>query len=83
MSSGGGGNWAAMQPLTASTPLKYQEDNPKQEGSASYARYEAYKGAQTLEAFLRCGGTLGDLRHDEKKKYVEVNDAGIRMICHD
>ena len=62
-----------MQPLTASTPLKYQEDNPKQEGCASYARYEAYKGAQTLEAFLRCGGTLGDLRHDEKKNYVEVN----------
>ena len=62
-----------MQPLAASTPLAYQEDNPKPEDSAAYARYHKYKGAQTFEAFLQSGGTLRDLRKDKKNGYVAVD----------
>ena len=64
---------AAMPPLAASTPLAYQEDNPKPEDSAAYARYHKYKGAQTFEAFLQSGGTLRDLRKDKKNGYVSVD----------
>ena len=62
-----------MPPLAASTPLAYQEDNPKPEDSAAYARYHKYKGAQTFEAFLQSGGTLRDLRKDKKNGYVAVD----------
>jgi hypothetical protein len=46
--------------------------NPKREGSASYARFELYKFAKTVDAFITAGGTAADVAHDSKKGYISV-----------
>lgn len=48
------------------------KENPKREGSTSYDRFEFYRGAKTVQAFLDAGGTLADVKHDEAKGYIEV-----------
>lgn len=48
------------------------KENPKRAGSASFERFEAYKGSKTVEAFLEAGGTRADLAHDTAKEYIAV-----------
>jgi hypothetical protein len=49
---------------------KYQQQNPKQQDSKSYDRYDVYKSAKNLHEFLDAGGSLGDFRHDLKKGFL-------------
>ena len=60
-----------MAQLTADTPLKYNQKNPKKGGSR--LRYEGYKGATTFKEFLRLGGSIPDLRNDKKFNYVAID----------
>lgn len=46
--------------------------NPKRAGSASYNRFEFYRNAKTVQAFLDAGGTLADVKYDSGKGYIEV-----------
>ena len=51
----------------------FRQDNPKRKGSASAARYDKYKAANTYEEFLELGGTPADFKHDAGKGFaVEV-----------
>ena len=42
-----------------SARVRIQEENPKKAGSKSYARFERYKAAQTIQGVLDLGGTCG------------------------
>jgi hypothetical protein len=46
---------------------KHQQQNPKQQDSKSYDRYDAYMSANNLH---EAGGSLGDFRHDLKKGFL-------------
>ena len=43
-----------------SWPLVFDQENPKKAGSAAYKRYEAYKGARTVQEALSAGATSKD-----------------------
>lgn len=49
------------------------KENPKREGSASHARFELYRKAKTVQAFIDAGGTSGDIRYDEKAGHITVS----------
>ena len=56
----------------ANTPLRFQQDNPKQPGSKSYARYNGYKSSTSYSEMVRLGGTLGDFRHDLEAGFLII-----------
>ena len=55
---------------TRAASLNVAPENPKVVGSAAFDRYERYKAAKTVGAYLDAGGTRSDLRGDWDKGYV-------------
>ena len=54
------------------TKISVQQHNPKLRGSQSYARYERYKSATTLDEMLELGGTRDDFDFDTQRGYIVV-----------
>ena len=50
--------------------------NPKKITSASHARYELYKVGQTIDEFLKAGGTTADVNWDIDRGFVVVEAPG-------
>jgi hypothetical protein len=50
--------------------IALKQQNPKQQDSLSYDRYDDYKSAKNLHEFLDAGGSLKDFRHDLKKGFL-------------
>ena len=48
------------------------EENPKREGSSSYARFEKYTDGMTVDAYLKEGGHLADIRWDNEKNFISL-----------
>ena len=46
--------------------------NPKREGSAAHARFQAYFGAKTVEAAIAAGATRKDIAWDVKHGFIEI-----------
>lgn len=46
--------------------------NPKRPGSASHTRFAHYADGQTVEDFLKAGGTMGDINFDVGKGYIAL-----------
>jgi hypothetical protein len=59
----------------ASTIKVLAEKNPKRATSAAYKRFDLYQNDMTVEAFIKAGGTYGDLSWDSERKYIEVSPA--------
>lgn len=57
-------------------PIKYDQRNPKREGSMSFKRYEAYKAATTVAEFLSLGGVTADLAFDYSHGYLSFPSEG-------
>ena len=55
---------------SSTTPIQYQQTNPKKDPSKSYDRYHLYKQAATVGQFLSLGGTVRDLAFDYDRGYV-------------
>jgi len=49
--------------------------NPKKKGTLSYKRFQKYRGARTIGAFTKAGGTIKDLKSDVSHGYVKVHTA--------
>jgi len=47
--------------------------NPRAKGRATFARFEAYMGAETVADYMAKGGTLGDLRWDLRSGYIAID----------
>jgi len=48
------------------------KENPKREGSASHARYELYRKAKTVGAFIEAGGKAADVTYDAAHEFISV-----------
>ena len=59
--------------------IAFQQENKKKPGSASWSRYEAYKGCTTTTAALACGCTMADLNWDWKHNFVEIFDPALSV----
>ena len=46
--------------------------NPKREGSGAHKRFELYKKNNTVEKYLKAGGTRPDLVWDAKQKFIRI-----------
>ena len=57
---------------TKGASVRFQRSNPKRPKTMSHARYERYKLATTVEAFLSAGGTRADLRNDVQKGFATL-----------
>ena len=55
--------------------IKFVSTNPKKRGAASFDRYDKYKAARTVGDALKAGATLGDLKNDHTKGYLQVETA--------
>jgi len=55
---------------TRAAPLHVAPENPKVVSSAAFDRYERYKAAKTVGAYLDAGGTRSNLRGDWDKGHV-------------
>lgn len=74
---------ASRTPKNAIIRLK-TDKNPKREGSAAHKRFALYADGQTVEDFLKAGGTMGDINFDQGKGFIALEgvdapagDAGI------
>lgn len=48
------------------------EKNPKRAGSKSAERYEHYETGITVDEFVRRGGTVADVLHDQGKNFIKL-----------
>eukprot|EP00929_Paragymnodinium_shiwhaense_P053642 TRINITY_DN26869_c0_g1_i4.p1 TRINITY_DN26869_c0_g1~~TRINITY_DN26869_c0_g1_i4.p1 ORF type:complete len:243 (+),score=46.82 TRINITY_DN26869_c0_g1_i4:239-967(+) len=55
----------------AEEAIAYEQENPKQVGTAGWERYEKYKSARTPTEALALGAAKGDLKHDWKKGFYK------------
>jgi len=62
------------QNVEGSTKLQYVAENPKRKNSAAHGRFSKYMKAKTVEQFLKLGGTVADLRYDQNKGFVEIQE---------
>lgn len=60
--------------ITKDTKLSYIQENPKRKNSKSRERFSKYMKAKTVAQFYEMGGTRGDLRYDENKKFVTISE---------
>ena len=58
--------------LPAATAITWQPDNPYRGGTASYARYELYKGASTIAEARSLGATPQDFKTGLLKGYGQL-----------
>ncbi len=63
---------APRRGLPAATPITFQPDNPHRGGTAAYARYDLYKGAQSVGEARELGATPQDLKADLAKGYARL-----------
>jgi hypothetical protein len=73
------------EPDTPSTPslaealrndeqkISFNQINPKNNGTKSRARYEAYKSAASIGAAKQLGATKNDLNHDFRKEFMTIH----------
>ena len=54
--------------------IEFNQDNPKNNGSSVYNRYERYKKATNYEEFKELGGWSGDYDNDFRKGYLKILD---------
>jgi hypothetical protein len=55
------------------TKIQWDVDaNPKRAGFKAHARFEQYFGAETVDDYLKRGGTKGDLRYDWENKFLSL-----------
>lgn len=52
-------------------PIVFLSDNPKRPGTATYERYEKYKGAKTRREAMQLGASRADIVHDFKKGFFK------------
>ena len=57
--------------------VRYQQGNPKQQGTAAATRYEAYKAATTVGEALALGADTKDLKHDKEKGHILIMQVGV------
>jgi hypothetical protein len=50
-------------------------ENPRRKDSETYRRYALYRNGMTIGDFLAAGGSLGDVRWDEKRENIRVEPA--------
>ena len=58
--------------LSVGTAITWQPDNPYRGGSASYARYDLYKGASTVGAARSLGATPQDIKGGLTRSYAQL-----------
>ena len=58
--------------MAATQELLWQPDNPYRVGSASHARYELYKGAETVGEARRRGATPQDIKAGIERAYAQL-----------
>ena len=58
--------------MAATQELLWSPENPYRAGSASHARYELYKGAETVGEARRLGATPQDLRAGIERAYAQL-----------
>ena len=58
--------------LPAGTAITWQPDNPYRGGTASYTRYDLYKGASTIGEARSLGATPQDLKTGLSKGYGQL-----------
>jgi hypothetical protein len=46
--------------------------NPKRSGFKAYDRFDRYFGAETVDEYLKAGGTKGDLRYDWEHQFLDI-----------
>jgi hypothetical protein len=63
--------------VVAENAVVFQQENPKQQGSAAQGRYETYKKCRSFAAASAAGATARDLRFDVEKGYAK--DLGIAL----
>ena len=49
-------------------------ENPKRKGTSSYERFAKYKDGMSVADFIRVGGTQGDLRWDQERGFVRLEE---------
>ena len=59
--------------------IAFQKENKKKPGSASWSRYEVYKGCTTTTAALACGCSMAHLIWDRKHNFVEIFDPALSV----
>ncbi|MCP4141565.1 MAG: hypothetical protein GY755_15010 [Chloroflexi bacterium] len=60
--------------LTSSSKLVFVKKNPKRLASKAHQRFEKYMKAKTVAEFLKLGGLLADLRYDNDKEFLSLED---------
>ena len=58
--------------MAANQELLWQPDNPYRIGTASYARYEAYKASETVGEARRLGATPQDIKAGIERAYAQL-----------
>ena len=58
--------------MAATQELLWSPDNPYRAGSASHARYELYKGAETVGEARRLGATPQDIKAGIERAYAQL-----------
>jgi len=48
------------------------KENPKREGTESHKRFGLYAKSKTVADFIKAGGTMADIKHDEGKSFIKV-----------
>ena len=59
--------------LHAQTIKMLVKDNPKRPGTKGFKMFSLYKSGMTVGDFLGAGGTIADVRWDEKHKFIELH----------
>jgi len=72
-----GGEAAVAKTSSPRTPksavIRLKTDkNPKREGSAAHKRFALYADGQTVDDFLKAGGTMGDINFDVAKGFIAL-----------
>ena len=49
-------------------------ENPKRKGTASYERFARYRDGMSVAEFVKAGGTQGDLRWDQERGFVRLEE---------
>ena len=58
--------------MAATQELLWTPDNPYRVGSAAHARYELYKGAETVGETRRLGATPQDIKAGIERAYAQL-----------
>lgn len=64
-----------QSPLNKKATIHVQvTENPKRDGSSAHARYELYREGMTIDAYLKAGGHLADIRWDTSKNFISIKE---------